>query len=131
MNDLTTVQTSIYSALTGAPATYPVYDGVPQSTPAVPITKPYIVIGELTAEPDEDFSLTTTDAEINLHTWSQATSKGQSYAMLQFIRARLDGQAISGAWACTEELNEVMEDPASTPASRLYHGVARYRMRIG
>lgn len=126
MNDLTTVQTSIYSALTGAPATYPVYDGVPQG-----VAKPYIVIGELTAEPDEELSLTTTDASINLHTWSATTDKGQSYTMLQFIRARLDGQTISGAWACTEEFNEVMEDEGSTASARLYHGVARYRVRAG
>lgn len=125
MNDLTAVQTAIYGALAAVPATYPAYDGVPQLT-----AKPYIVIGEVTAEPDEELATATTDASINLHTWSATTSKGQSYAMLQFIRARLDGQALGGAWLITEDFNEVMEDPASTASARLYHGIARYRVRI-
>lgn len=126
MNDLTTVQTAIYSVLTGAPATYPVYDAVPQS-----VAQPYIVIGEVTAEPDEELTLTNTDASINLHTWSATTSKGQSYAMLQFIRARLNGLLIGDAWAVSEDFVEVLEDEGSTAAARLYHGVARYRFRVG
>lgn len=125
MNDLTTVQTSIYSALRTAPATYAVYDAVPQG-----VSKPYIVIGEVTAEPDEELQTWTTDAAINIHTWSATTSKGQSYTMLQFIRARLDNRTISGAWYCSEDFNEVMEDEGSTAAARLYHGVARYRVRV-
>lgn len=126
MNDLTPVQTSIIAALRGAPATYPVYDSVSQKA-----TKPYIVIGEVTAGPDEELAAATTDAAINLHTWSKQPDKGQTYTMLQFIRARLDGQVLNGAWACTEDFNEVMEDPASTDTSRLYHGIARYRVRVG
>lgn len=133
MNDLTTVQTSIYTALTGAPATYPVYDAVPQG-----VARPYIVIGEVTAEPDEELQVATTDASVNLHTWSgnpppapKTTSKAQTHTMLQFVRARLDGQTISGAWFCSEDFNEIMEDPSSTAESRLYHGVARYRVRVG
>lgn len=125
MNDLTAVQTAIYGALTGAPATYPVYDAVPQG-----VARPYIVIGELTAEPDEELATATTDAAINLHTWSGLTSKGQSYTMLQFIRARLDGTALGGSWLITEDFNEVMEDESSTAAARLYHGIARYRVRV-
>lgn len=127
MNDLTAVQTSIYGILTGAPATYPVYDAVSRTA-----TRPYIVIGEITAEPDEELATATTDAAINLHTWSEnVLSKAQTYAMLQFIRARLDNQTISGAWFCSEDFNEIMEDPASTADKRLYHGVARYRVRVG
>lgn len=132
MNDLTAVQTAIYGALAGAPATYPVYDAVPQG-----VARPYIVIGEVTAEPDEELAVATTDASLNLHTWSgnadplpKVSSKGQSYTMLQFIRARLDGTALGGAWLITEDFNEVMEDVNSTANARLYHGVARYRVRI-
>lgn len=126
MNDLWTVQQSVYAALTAIPATYGVYDAVPPNT-----AKPYIVIGEVTAEPDEELTLTNTDASINLHTWSATSGKIQSHAMLQFIRARLDGQTISGSWAMTEEFVEVMEDEGSTAAARLYHGIARYRVRVG
>jgi hypothetical protein len=126
MNDLTTVQTSIYSALTANPATYPVYDAVPQG-----VSKPYIVIGEVTADPDDELQAATTDASLNLHTWSAVSGKSQTHTMLQFIRARLDGQTISGAWFCSEDFNEIMEDAGSTAASRLYHGVARYRVRVG
>lgn len=122
MNDLTPVQTAIVAALRVVPATYLVYDGVPQSA-----ARPYIVIGEVTGEPDEELQVATTDAAINVHTWSAQSDKGQTYTMLQFIRARLDGQTISGAWACTEDFNEIIEDPASAAASRLYHGIARYR----
>lgn len=126
MNDLTAVQTAIVAALRGAPATYPVYDGVPQGA-----AKPYFVVGEVTGEPDEELAAATTDASMYLHSWSATSDKGQTYTMLQFARARLDGQTISGAWACSEDFNEIMEDPASTASSRLYHGVARYRVRAG
>lgn len=126
MNNLAAIQTALYGALTGAPATYPVYDPVPQG-----VARPYIVIGEFVAEPDEELSLTTTDASINLHTWSATHGKAQSHAMLEFIRARLDGQTVAGTWACTEEMNELFEDEGSTAAARLYHGVARYRARVG
>ena len=126
MNDLTPVQVAIVAALRTAPATYPVYDGVPQG-----VLRPYFVIGEITADPDEDLATATTDASINLHTWSATSDKGQTYTMLQFARARLEGQVLGGAWSVTEDFNEVMEDPASTASARLYHGIARYRARVG
>lgn len=126
MNNLWPVQQAIYSALTTAPATYPVYDAVPQSA-----DRPYIVIGEVDAVPDEELADSSTDAAFTIHTWSASPGKAQSYAMLEFIRARLDGQTISGAWACTEDQFDVFEDRASTAASRLYHGFARYRVRVG
>ena len=48
----------------------------------------------------------------------------------RFVRDRLDGQDLgAGAWACTEDFADVLEDPSSTAASRLYHGIARYRIR--
>lgn len=125
MNNLSGVQTSVYSALTTAPATYPVYDAVPQG-----VLKPFIVIGEFTLEPDEEIDAVTTDASLNIHTWSQQASKKQTHEMLQFVRERLDVQPIGGAWVSTEEFVEIMEDPSSTTASRLYHGIARYRIRV-
>lgn len=126
MNNLATVQTSIYSALSGAPATYPVYDAVPQG-----VVKPYIVIGEYTVQPDDELATATSDTSLNLHTWSTASGKSQTHAMLDFIRARLDGQTISGSWLCTEDFNDILEDPSSTASARIFHGIARYRVRIG
>lgn len=126
MNDLTPVRTAMYAALTAVPATYPVYDPVPQG-----VAKPYIAFGPDTSEPDEELAASSTDAAIQIDTWSALSSRAQSYAMLQFIRARLDGQTIAGTWSVSEDFVEVMEDPASTASSRLYHGVARYRVRVG
>lgn len=126
MNDLTTVRTAIYAALVAAPATYPVYDPVPQLA-----VKPYIAFGPESSQPDGELQAATTDASLQIDTWSAVPSRAQSYAMLQFIRARLDGQPISGAWFISEDFVEVLEDPSSTAASRLYHGVARYRVRLG
>lgn len=126
MNNLWPVQQALFGALTANPQTYPVYDNVLTSA-----VRPYIVIGEFLGEPDEELTLTTTAGTVTLHTWSAASGKAQTHAMLQFIRARLDGQVISGTWACTEEFNELMEDEGSTAAARLYHGVARYQVRVG
>lgn len=125
MISLWPIQQSLYSALTSAPATYNVYDSVPQAA-----AKPYIVIGEATEEPDEDIQIITGDASINIHTWSQTAGKKQTHDMLEFVRGRLDNQLLPGAWYCAEEFNEIMEDIGSTAASRLYHGIARYRIRI-
>jgi hypothetical protein len=125
VNNLSGVQTSLYAALTTAPATYPVYDAVPQG-----VAKPFIVIGEWTGDPDEDIGIVTTDASVNIHTWSATAGKSQTHLMLDFVRIRLDGQPVAGSWLCTEDFVEIMEDPASTAASRLYHGVARYRLRV-
>lgn len=126
MNNLWPVQQSIFAALDAVPKTYPVYDAVPQG-----VSRPYIVIGELTGDPDEELQAATTDASLNLHTWSATAGKMQTHAMLDFIRARLDGPTIGGVWVCTEDFAEIMEDPSSTAAARLYHGVARYRVRVG
>lgn len=125
MNNLAGVQTSIFSALTTAPETYHVYDAVPQGT-----AKPYIVIGEYTGEPDEALDTMTTDASLTIHTWSARPGKAETHAMLEFVRTRLDGETIAGAWLTTEDFVEIMEDQNSTAASRLYHGIARYRIRI-
>lgn len=126
MNDLTAVRTDMYAKLTAAPATYPVYAPVPQGVP-----KPYIGFGPRTALPDEELAAASTDATVQLDAWSAQSSEAQVEAMGQFIRSRLDNVTISGAWFCSEDFWEVMEDPASTAASRLYHGVARYRVRVG
>jgi uncharacterized protein DUF3168 len=125
VNDLAGVQSSIYAALVSAPATYGVYDAVPQL-----VAKPYIVIGEYTAQPDEEIGTVTTDATLNIHTWSAKNGKAETHAMLEFVRVRLDGQAIAGTWLCVEDFAEIMEDSGSTAASRLYHGIARYRIRV-
>jgi hypothetical protein len=125
MNDLTVARTAITAALKAVPATYPVYDPVPQGA-----AKPYIAFGPDNSQPDEELATATTDAAIQIDTWSATADRGQSYAMLQFIRARLEDQTIDGAWFCSEDFNEVLEDPASTASSRLYHGVARYRVRV-
>ncbi len=126
MNNLAAVQTAIYAALTAAPGTYPVYDAVPQSA-----ARPYIVIAALDALPDDELAAATTDATVHIDTWSEYAGKSQTHTMLQFVRARLDGQTISGAWACTEDWTEIMEDVNSTASARLYRGMARYRVRVG
>lgn len=126
MNNLAPVQTAVYGLLTAAPATYPVYDAVPQG-----VAKPYIVIGNFDAEPDEELATVTTDAALWLHTWSTNPGKSQTHTMLEFIRARLDNETVGGTWAFSEEFAEIMEDAASTASARLYHGVARYRARVG
>lgn len=126
MNDLWLVQTAVYLALTTPPATYPVYDAVPQGA-----VYPYIVIGEWSGEPDEELAAASTDAELMMHGWSATAGKKQSHEILAFIRSRLDQKALGTAWILTEDFTEVMEDESSTAASRLYHAVARYRARIG
>lgn len=125
MNNLSGVQTSLYAALTTAPSTYPVYDAVPQG-----VAKPYIVIGEWSADPDEEIGTVTTDAFVDIHTWSQKAGKAETHAMLDFIRTRLDGQPVAGAWLCVEDSFQIIEDPSSTASSRLYHGIARYQIRV-
>ena len=125
MNNLWSVQVSIYAALTTLPATYPVYDAVPQG-----VAKPFIVIGEFTADPDSDVAIYTTDAALQIHTWSATAGKKETHAMLQFIRERLDNQPIAGAWYVAEDFVEIMEDENSTATARLYHGIARYQLRV-
>lgn len=125
MIDLWPLQQAIYSALTAAPATYPVFDAVPQGVHA-----PYIVIGEFFNENDLDLSDVSSDSALTLHGWSRQQGKQQAHAILAFIRDRLDHQTIGGAWACYAEQEDVFEDRSSTAASRLYHAVARYRIRL-
>lgn len=122
MIDLWPIQQAVYAALTAAPATYPVYDAVPQGA-----ALPYIVIGAFTATPDDDIEVASVDASLTLHGWSKGHGKQEAHALLEFMRGRLDGQAIG--WACTEESADIFEDPSSTAASRVYHAFARYRVR--
>jgi hypothetical protein len=125
MNDLWGLQQAIYAALTG-PAVYPVYDAVPPGSPY-----PYIVIGEISAEQDEELSVESTDADVVLHGWSKNAGKLQEHDILDFIKEQLHGQDIgAGAWAAQEEFRMILEDPKSTADSRLYHAEARYRFRI-
>lgn len=133
MNNLSGVQTSVYAALTTAPATYRVYDAVQQG-----VALPYFVIGEWTEEPGEELATVNSSATFNLHVWAgyvagqttQKTGKKEIHEMLDFARIRLDGQPVAGSWLCVEDFVEIMEDPASTAASRLYHGVARYLLLV-
>lgn len=125
MIDLWPVQQAIYTALTANPATYPVYDAVQQGA-----TAPYIVIGESFNESDLDLDVESSDATINIHGWSRTQGKQQAYALLAFVRARLHRKDIGGAWACYAEQEDVFEDAGRTAASRLYHAVARYRIRL-
>lgn len=125
MIDLWPTQEEVYEALTAAPTTYPVYDAVPQNAPA-----PYIVLGEISQQPDDELAAASSDASFVIHVWSRQNGKKQAHAMLAFVRARLDNQPLGGGvWACSEDFAEVMEDRTSTASSRLYHGVARYRIR--
>lgn len=124
MIDLWPAQTAVFDVLS-LPGTYPVHDAVPQGA-----TFPYFVIGEFTGIADEDLDEASIDASLNVHAWSRTPGKKQVLEMLEFARQRLDNVEIgSGVWACSEDFVEVMEDRASTAASRLYHGVARYRIR--
>lgn len=125
MTDLWPVQQAVYSALSTAPTTYPVYDAVPQGA-----VYPYIAIGAFSVIPDREIGSPSSDAALTLHGWSKGAGKQQSHAILEFVRGRLDGVDIGGgAWACSEDSVEVFEDAKSTAASRLYHAVARYRIR--
>lgn len=126
MVDLEPAQEAIIDALNDAPATYPVYDAVPQD-----VTHPYLALGATTQVPDADLDVDSSDGTITLHAWSKAHGKYEAQRMLQFARERLDGQDIgAGAWACYEEFAEVFEDPSSSAESRLFHGVSRYRVRL-
>jgi hypothetical protein len=124
MNNLWPLQQAIFAALSAAPATYPVYDAVPEGAAA-----PYIAIGAFDAMQDDEIAVESTDATVTIHGWSRQPGKAQAHALLQFIRGRMHGTAIGGAWAITEDLAEVLEDRSSTAASRLYHAAARYRVR--
>lgn len=126
MIDVWPLQAAIVTALKVAPATFPVHDAVPQGT-----VKPYLVVGEITVAPDDELAAASADASFMLHAWSGYQGKKEAHAMLEFARDRLDHQTIGTAWACTEEFAEVMEDPKSTASARIYHGMARYRLRAG
>jgi hypothetical protein len=125
MIDLWPVHQALYTALTEAPATYPTYDAVPQNTAA-----PYLTIGQPDALSDEEIAVHSADIAWLVHAWSRQNGKKQAYAMLEFVRERLDGQDIgAGVWACTVDAVRVFEDPTSTAASRLFHGIAELRIR--
>lgn len=116
------VQQAIYSALTTAPATYPVYDAVPQGA-----AFPYLVIGAINALPGEELATPTGKASFLIDAFSRQAGKSQAHAMLAFVRARLNGQDIgAGVTEISEDSHDVIEDRNSTAASRLYHGFARY-----
>lgn len=125
MIDIGPIQAAIYTALAGAPATYPVHDAVPENA-----AKPYFAIGEFNVFPDVLLGVASGDADFVLHAWSAYAGKKQAWEMLAYARARLDGASLgAGVWSITEDFVQVLEDPASREDSRLYHGIARYRVR--
>lgn len=125
MIDLWPIQQAVYSALATAPATYPTYDAVLQGT-----AYPYLTIGDHDAFPDEEITVDSGDIALSVHAWSSYTGKKQVLEMLAFVADRLDGADIgAGVWACTVEAVRAFEDPSSTAASRLFHGVAELRIR--
>lgn len=122
MADLFAQQAALVTALKAAPATYPVYDAVPPGTP-----KPYVVVGEWTAQGDLELEGDADTATVTLHGWSAANGKKEAHAIRAWLRAKLHYQTIAGAWACFEEFAEILEE--STAEGRLYHLVSRYRIR--
>lgn len=127
MIDLWPVQQAIVAALEANPATYPVYDAVREKEP-----RPYLVIGDANVFSDETLESASLDADLAIHAWSRYAGKKQAWEMLAFVRARLNGASLgSGVWAITEDFVQVLEDPASREDSRLFHGIARYRIRAG
>jgi hypothetical protein len=127
MNDLWGLQQAIYSALTGpSTAIYPVYDAVPPRA-----AYPYIVIGEISGQQDEEITEESTDVSVSVHGWSRKAGKVEAHAILEYVKEQLHGQDIgAGAWAAMEEFRTILEDPKSTADSRLFHAVSRYRIRI-
>lgn len=121
MIDLWPVQALLTEALAGE---YPVYDAVPQGA-----AFPYLTLGAVTGEPDEELSEAGVDGSFVVDAWSRAGGKREVFEMLEFVRASLAGPLGGGVWLCVEEFVEVMEDVSSTAVKRLYHGVARYRIR--
>lgn len=119
------VQVAIVSALTTAPATYPVHDAVPQGA-----TFPHIRIGPWVGLPDLELAVPSIDAALLVHGFSRSAGMKQAHEIMEFVRQRLNNQPIgAGVWAITEDDHDVGEDPTSTAASRLYHGWSRYRVR--
>ena len=126
MIDTWPIHVAIYAALTDPAGDYPVYDAVPQGA-----AFPYVVIGEFTGLPDFDLDRASIDLSVTLHGWSQQAGKKQSHDILAFIRDRLDMADIgAGAWACSEDFANIIEDQTSTADRRLFHSVARYRIRL-
>lgn len=126
MNNLLPLQTAIFAALDGGP--YPVYDAVPQKA-----RRPYIVIGEVTADPGEEVAESSADVSVSFHCWSETHGKDESHQMLAYIASVLDNVVsleFGGEWWLGfEEFREILEDPKSRADARLYHAVSRYQFR--
>lgn len=115
------LKVAFYQALSAAP--HPVYTDVPAGA-----RMPYYRIGASTATSDIEIDEDTVDATITLHAWSDSGGDQEAEEMLEAAADLLAG-GLEGAWSCTEELREVMEDVASVPTSRVHHGVSRWRVR--
>lgn len=125
MIDTWPIQQALYQALAVPAGPYPVFDAVPERQP-----HPYLVIGEIHAEPDDELAAPSLDLTVTIHGWSSHAGKAEAHQMLSFVRDRLlYTQLGAGIWACTEEMATVIEDRESTAARRIYHAAARYRIR--
>lgn len=130
MTDLLPLQTGIYSALAGpSGGPYPVFDAVPQSS-----RYPYIVIGEIQAEPGEEIEGVTSQVSVLFHTWSRFHGKDECHEMHNYIASVLDNlEPIEveeeAWWMAFEEFRDILEDPKSRPDARVFHGVSRYQFR--
>jgi hypothetical protein len=122
MADLWPVQADVVALLKAAPATYPVYDAVPASTP-----KPYVVIGAWTGLPDLELDGDASNTTVALHGWSAVNGKKEAHAIRAWLLAKLNHQTVAGTWACFEEFWDILEE--STGEGRLYHLITRYRIR--
>jgi hypothetical protein len=121
--DLQPVHEAVYAALDALPQTFPVWGAAPDAA-----DYPYIVIGDPTQTPDFDLDVPSSSSTLTLHGWANTTDMADGYAMLEFIRGRLDHADIgAGVWGIFEEFATVID--ASEPDTPLIHAVARYRIR--
>lgn len=131
MVDFAPVQEAVDLALSGVSGgPYPVYDAVPVGE-GDELPLPYIGLGKVTQVPGEEISELGATATIDIHVWSGVHGKYEAQEMLQYAREQLNHQDIGGGvWMIYEEGNDVFEDPTSTADNRLFHGIARYRIRF-
>jgi hypothetical protein len=82
-----------------------------------------------------DFASVAVETLAGMPDYGEVTFSGfynYSDAGQTIVRAdAFDVAAGTKAWFVSEDFNEVLEDPASTASNRIYHGVARYRVRVG
>ena len=119
------VQKAIYSALSSG-LSVKVYDDVPGS--ANP-SSGYVVIGSVTAIPDESKTDMGESLTVTLHSWKAGRSRKVLADILGAIRALLHRQPLTVAGfdvhLVRQEFQEAMKE-----APKLYHGVQRFRVDL-